>query len=99
MVRVFVVAAVRLYREGLADALSREGILVVGVHDGGADVVAQTSSARPDVVLMDMAGANTVNSARDIHHAVPSAAVVALGVGVSESELLAYAEAGITGYV
>jgi two-component system nitrate/nitrite response regulator NarL len=99
MIRLFIVAGVRLYRDGLAEALTRDGLSVVGVHDGERDVLAHVSAKRPDVVLLDMATANSYATAREIHYGVPDTAVVALGVGASEAELLAYAEAGVTGYV
>jgi DNA-binding NarL/FixJ family response regulator len=95
--RIFIISGVRLYRDGIADALSRQGLLVVGVHGGGRDVIAHVSAARPDVVLLEMAMADSLATARDVQQNVPGVAVVALGVGGSDAELLAYAEAGISG--
>jgi len=96
---LFIVAGVRLYREGLVDALTREGLTVVGVDDGQHDVLAQVIAARPDVVLLDMSTVNSSATAREIHQGAADTAVVALGVGASDAELLACAEAGMTGYV
>ena len=99
VLRIFIISGVRLYCDGIADALSRQGLLVVGVHGGGRDVIAHVSAARPDVVLLEMAMAHSLATARDVQQNVPGVAVVALGVGGSDAELLAYAEAGISGYV
>jgi two-component system, NarL family, nitrate/nitrite response regulator NarL len=97
--RIFVVAAVRLYRDSLVDTLAREGLTVVGAHAGGGGIAPLLEAAQPDVVLLDMAIADSYGVARLVQQTLPAASIVALGPGVSDKELLTYAEAGIAGLV
>jgi two-component system nitrate/nitrite response regulator NarL len=97
--RVFVVAHVRLYREGLADLLARAGFEVVGT---GVDVdlcSAALSEAQPDIVLLDVVGADDIAAIRQLVTALPGAAVVTFGLSGSSNGVLACAEAGARGYV
>lgn len=100
LIRVFIVAGVRLYRDALVDVLARvESLCVVGAQAGGGGVLAHLAASRPDVALLDMAMPQSYTLARDFQRSVPEISVVALGVRASEPEQLTCAEAGITGYV
>jgi two-component system nitrate/nitrite response regulator NarL len=100
VIRVFIVARIRLYREGLAAMLPRrDDIAVVGTAESweaGADDVRRL---RPDIVLLDMAVADGSNAIREIVAGTDGVKVVALAVPESEREVIAYAEAGVSGYV
>jgi two-component system, NarL family, nitrate/nitrite response regulator NarL len=100
VIRVFIVARVRLYREGLATMLPRrDGIAVVGTAESwetGADDVRRLS---PDIVLIDMALADGSNAIREVVAGTDGVKVVALAVPEGEREVIAYAEAGVSGYV
>lgn len=100
MIRVFIVAGVRLYCDALAQVLaSADSLRVVGTHAGGNGAVAHLAASRPDVVLLDMAIPCSYELARQFQRSAPEMAVVALCVGGSDPELLSCAEAGIAGYV
>jgi two-component system nitrate/nitrite response regulator NarL len=100
MTRVFVVAAVRLYRDGLAASLPRrEGIEVVGTAKSWAEGAADVLASKPDVVLLDTALADGPSAIWEIVHAAEGIKVIALAVSESEREVIAYAEAGVSGYV
>jgi two-component system nitrate/nitrite response regulator NarL len=99
ILRVFIVVSVRVYRDGLAEILRAKGLLVVGAHRGGGDVAAHVSAARPDVVILDVGDAQSMATARDLQQGLPGIALVAVGVSDSDTELVNYAEAGVTGYV
>jgi two-component system, NarL family, nitrate/nitrite response regulator NarL len=100
MIRVFIVAGVRLYGDALAHVLAcSERLCVVGAHAGGGGALDHLAASRPDVALLDIAMPQSYAMARDFQRNVPQVSVVALGVGTSEPELLTCAEAGITGYV
>lgn len=99
MTRVFVIARVRLYREGLADLLARAGIEVAGT---GVDLDmcrAALSATQPDIVLVDVAGEDDVAAIRRFVTALPGTAVVTFGLSGSSNSVLACAEAGARGYV
>jgi chemotaxis response regulator CheB len=54
-IRVFVVAAVRLYREGMAYNLERrDGMAVAGYAASRAEAIGSAISSQPDVVVLDM---------------------------------------------
>jgi DNA-binding NarL/FixJ family response regulator len=97
---VFIVADIRLYRDGLAHVLQRRrGIHIVGAAADahGAAEVLQVRAV--DVLLLDMAAPNALQTLRFLL-ALPSAPrIVALSVPATESDLIACAEAGVSGYV
>jgi two-component system nitrate/nitrite response regulator NarL len=98
--RVFVVAEIRLYREGLARLLGRrQNIEVVGMASGWDEASEQVGRLRPDVVLLDMTEPQSFAAVRQTRTILPSARIVALAVRDGEDEVLACAEAGVSGYV
>lgn len=99
-IRVLVAIEVRLYRDGLAGLLSREpGISVVGIAATNAAAEQLARDLCPHVVLLDCALDRDGIVVRRLRVAVPGMRVVALGLPDSEPEVLAYAQAGISGYV
>ena len=100
MIRVLVVANIRIYREGLTDALARVEQLAVVAGVSSLDAALQELRAsRPDVVLVDMAMEAGLATARALLSAEPGLRVIALGVPDVEKDLIACAEAGIAGLV
>jgi two-component system, NarL family, nitrate/nitrite response regulator NarL len=99
-IRVLIIAAVRLYREGLADALGRKSPLtVVGAFADGHEAMARIAELAPHVVLLDMTLPHSRSTVREFGKTVPNIPLVAIGLGDSESETIACAEAGITGFM
>ena len=100
MIRVVIVADIRLYREGLAEILGRQsGITVVGTAADWPQSLARVRELEPHVVLLDMAMPDSVLAVRSLAAAAPGAKVVALAVPEVEREMIAYAEAGVVGYI
>ena len=100
MIRVLIVAEIRLYREGLAEMLQGEPeIDVVAIASGADEAVRELRERQPDVVLLDVAIPENAWLARALMAAVPGARIVALAVPEIEQEVLACAEAGVAGYV
>ena len=100
MIRVVIVADIRLYREGVARVLARHPrIRVVGAADGATSVEQLLANGRTDVVLLDMATANSTSLIRTLAAAAPDVKVIALGLSERESDVIECAEAGISGYV
>jgi DNA-binding NarL/FixJ family response regulator len=96
--QVFVVAGIRLYREGLSRCLALE-YDVIGTAPHGGEAVRQMAERRPDVALVDMAMPESALTVRAIVELDRAPKVVALGVPETEPDVLACAEAGISGYV
>lgn len=100
MIRVAIVADIRLYREGLAEFLRRHPAIAVvaTVADWSQSLVA-VHDLEPDVVLLDMAMPDGILAVRSIAAAVPAAKVVAVAVPDSERDVIACVEAGVAGYI
>ncbi len=97
--RLLIVADIRLYRDGLAHLLDREdGISVVGTSSDLDDTIAQTLRTKADIVLFDMAMPGSLTTTRLIVEGTP-ARVIGLGVTEVEQDVIACAEAGVSGYV
>lgn len=99
--RVLIISDVRLYREGLAYVLGRENTVeVVGAFETLDQSLQQRTDARqPDVVLLDTANADVLQDIREVTGVYPGAKMVALGVKRVDSDVIACAEAGVSGYV
>ena len=99
MTRVLVVAAVRLYRDGLSGTLG---------HESGLEAVPAASSCREaleilethaaEVVVLDAALPDAHSAARKLA-LVGVPAVVVIGVTEDEAEVITWAEDGVAGYV
>ncbi len=97
---VFIVAAIRLHRDGLKLALERTNhIRAVGMAASIDELTARLLELRPTVVLLDIVPPDRTTMVRAIVHASPESRVIAIGMGESEVEVIALAEAGIAGYV
>ena len=100
VIRVMVVARIRLYREGLCQILDREeGLCSVAaaadVHSG----VVLLPATRPTVALVDVPVSEAATAVAALVGADPALKVVAVGVHDLEDEFVAWAEAGAAGYL
>ncbi len=98
--RALVVSEIRLYRDGVAEALRRfpDVELAETAATGPAAVVAARRH-ECDVVLLDVALERCTEMIQALLTARPAVKVVALGVPDDGPEVVAVAEAGIAGYV
>ncbi len=100
MIRALVASDIRLYREGLAEGLRSSGrVELVGTAADAAASIAAAGDLGPDVVLVDLAMTGWEETVRDLVAAGDEIGVVVLGVREVEDEVLACAEAGVSGYV
>ena len=100
MLSVLIVSEVRLYREGLAELLARECTLrVVGTAVHTLDALVKAAELEPAVVVLDYAAADSLSFSRALIQIRPDIRVVALGLPDGDDAVLAFAEAGIAGYV
>jgi DNA-binding NarL/FixJ family response regulator len=97
---VFVFSALRVFGEGLMVALEQtDHIRAIGMAASIDELTAQLLELRPTVVLLDIAPPDATATVQTILHLSPQSRVIALGMGESEMEVIAWAEAGIAGYV
>jgi two-component system nitrate/nitrite response regulator NarL len=97
---VYIVAAVRLYREGLALAL--DGEASIAERGSSADVGPLSDDppcAGADVVLLDMAVPGSRAAVRSVTRRSAFPRIVALAVDDDEDDVIALAEAGVHGYM
>jgi len=99
VIRVLIVAAVRLYREGMAASLDkRDRLVVVGTAANRADALDVLAASPPDVVVLDMTE-QSADLVRAIAQAAPEVKTIVFAVTGDEREIVAFAEAGVSGYV
>src|SRR5512132_2991109 len=94
-----IITSIRLYREGLADVLVREGIEVVGIAADDHAGLACVRATRPDVALVDMASLHGTPIVQTLADSASEVRVVALGVPETDGDVIACVEAGVAGYV
>jgi two-component system nitrate/nitrite response regulator NarL len=100
VISVLIVADIRLYRDGLADALARrEALHVAGTAASREDAIAFLDTSHPDVVLVDMAMLDGHATAQALLEHMPDTRVVALAVPELERDVLSCAELGVAGLV
>jgi two-component system, NarL family, nitrate/nitrite response regulator NarL len=99
-VKVLVVTEIRLYRDGVADALGRlDGVDEAVTAANGATAVVSARRSECDVALVDMALPASAQTVRALLAARPSMKVIALGVPEDGPEVVDLAEAGVHGYI
>lgn len=100
MIGVLIVSDVRLYREGLAEMLVREDrVKVVGTSATALEALGAVAASSPTVVLLNVAIEDGIPLARAIRASHPAVKVVALAVPDDERDVIAWAEAGASGFV
>jgi DNA-binding NarL/FixJ family response regulator len=97
---IAVVARTRLYRDGVAHALSQDKqLVVVAILAGAPEELELLRTTAPDVLLLDMASNADFEQLHRIRHIVPETRVVVLGAAESQELVIGCAEAGVSGYV
>jgi len=100
MIDVLVVGEIPLYREGMVCALGHGGrVNVLGTATSSQEALSRVRDLEPEVVLVDVAMDESLDTVRAIGEARPKAKVVALAVPDTEADVIACAEAGACGYV
>jgi two-component system nitrate/nitrite response regulator NarL len=100
MTRVAIAADIRLFREGLAEIFARrDRFRVVGTARDVEEAVELARNQRAQVMLLDLAMPESRGAIRAILRASPETRVVGLAAPESDHELVAYAEARLSGYV
>jgi two-component system nitrate/nitrite response regulator NarL len=97
--RVYVVSDVRLHREGLISSLTQRSELNVVGAGPSDDVLTHIEPLRPEVLILDLATNDSLNIPRCAKQLFPTLRVVAFAVAERVENVLACAEAGISGYV
>jgi len=94
-----IVSEVCFLRESLAEILARAGIATCGQTGTLPLALAIARAQQPEIVLLDVAFSGGVAAAMQLVDALPDASVIALAIAETEENVLAWAQAGIAGYV
>ena len=96
--RIVVVSEIRFLREGLAEILERDPSLsVVGQYADLAAAIALTSA--PDIVLVDAMLPDGPVAVAKTRRIAPDVRIIAFAVRETDADIIAWAEAGVIGYV
>ena len=97
---ILVLSDIRFFREGLAEVLERDGVFAnVGLAADADEALATAGRTAPKMILVDASlpdGPAIVSRLCDL---TPQPQVVALALLETETAVIAWAEAGVTGYV
>jgi two-component system, NarL family, nitrate/nitrite response regulator NarL len=99
-IEVFVLVGVRLYREGIADAVERDPrfhLAGSAATLAGARPLLEALPRPPDITLIDLPEGTKV--ARALRRDWPTAGIVALAVAEADEDVVQWAEAGVSGLV
>ena len=97
---VYVLAAIRLYRDGLAHFLREHTLFnVAGATGNVEEGLSAIRALQPDVVLLDRLFDDGVSVVCKILERAARVRVIALAVSELETDILPYAQAGVSGYV
>jgi DNA-binding NarL/FixJ family response regulator len=97
---LLIASDVRFLRESLGDVLGRGGIAcVVGLCHDAAATLGMARDLRPDIVLLDAASRDGLAVARRLAAAPAGVRVIAFAVVETVDSVLAWAEAGVAGYI
>jgi DNA-binding NarL/FixJ family response regulator len=100
VITVLVVSGVRLYRDGIGHMLEpRHDIDVIGAGANADQAVDLVESAAPDILLLGLPASEGIPLVRRVGRGRPDVRVVVVGVSEADAEVVAWAEAGVAGYV
>jgi two-component system, NarL family, nitrate/nitrite response regulator NarL len=91
---------VRLYREGIADAVERDPrfhLVGSAATFAGAQPLLEALPRPPEITLIDLP--EGIRVARALRRDWPSAGIVALAVGEADEDVVQWAQAGVSGLV
>jgi DNA-binding NarL/FixJ family response regulator len=100
VLELFIISGVRFLRDSLAEILGRVPALhICGEAAGLAEAITQLAVIKPDILLLDAGICGGTATAQHLREAAPGSRIIVIGVGETVENVLAWAEAGIAGYV
>jgi len=97
---LLILSDVRFIREGLAEVLARDGTFqIAGIAADVEHASALARAARPSVILIDTSLPHGIAAVAALRRSACDAKVVAFALTETETEVIAWAQAGIAGYI
>jgi DNA-binding NarL/FixJ family response regulator len=99
-IRVAILSVVRIYAEGLAECLNNRGdFSVIGIARNFGEIKNLLEAAPADLILCDASNKDTADEVRQLASYYSNVRIVAVALAETESEIIAWAEVGISAYV
>lgn len=99
-IQILLAIGVRLYRDGLSEMLARHGgFKVVAIAADRSTALEHSHQLQPDIVLLDISMLEGLQFVHELRAVAPGTAVVATAIADMDGEIVAYAEAGVAGFV
>ena len=101
-IEIFVLVSVRLYRDGIADALQQDRRFRVVGSAASLDSARQaldTYTEAPHLALVDVDLEEGVDAARTLRSVSPGTTIVALAVRENDEDVVSWVEAGASALV
>lgn len=98
-ISLFILSDVRLLCEGLSSCLARQECLRIAGHGDLATLPEQVVDSGAQVLLVDIATPQGLQQSAACRALTPALKVVAIAVAEAEQDILACAEAGVSGFV
>jgi DNA-binding NarL/FixJ family response regulator len=100
VLRLLILSHIRFLREGLAEVLARNGAFAVaGMAANLEEALAISHVVQPLITLIDAALPDGLPAARSLGNLNPRSPIIALALVETETDVIAWAEAGISGYI
>jgi DNA-binding NarL/FixJ family response regulator len=97
--RIFILSDCRILCEGLVISLARQSsIMLIGASSVPISP-AEIAELHPDVLVLDIATADGLDTSVSLRQLLPDMRTVAIGVAEVEDEVIAGAKAGVAGFV
>jgi len=97
--RLFVLSDVRLFREGLVLALSSQPTVIVLGSSDVSELPTELPECPPDVLLLDVSRPGNLDKCVKLRDRLPTVKIVAFAVGDIDGDIIACAEAGVSGWI
>lgn len=99
-VDLFILSDIRFIREGLADVIGRGGVFRIAGVAADVDQACRVASFSPiRVILVDTSIPEGVTGIARLRECLPDAKIIAFALVETEAEVIAWARAGICGYI
>jgi two-component system, NarL family, nitrate/nitrite response regulator NarL len=98
--KLLILSHIRFLREGLAEILARDGAFAIaGIAADLEEALAVSHVAQPQITLIDAALPSGLAAARSLGKLSPHMPIVVLALEETQADVIAWAEAGISGYI
>lgn len=101
MIRIAIVDDHPIVREGLLSALDEPDFHIVGAAGSAEELMANSASWQPDVVLLDfeMPGLNGVDAVRALTRTLPDARIIVFTAYADDDKIVGAVRSGARGYL